>query len=374
MAYRRKDSAVYWVSYIEASGERVRRSTGTEDRREAEALEAKWKLEAHQQRNWGAAPSFTFDDLMLRYLQATKEEKRSSERDKTSAKHLYKVFSGFELRALTAAQVRGYINHRKAEGVKSSTINKEIGLLSAATNYARKEWGWDIPNAAAGRRLREPEGRLRWLTKAEGQALVRAAEEAPKAPYLADFIRLALHTGCRRGELLGLEWRRVDLHRGLIYLEGENTKNGKRRYVPINQTARSTLLNRLRFRAKHCPASPWVFSTKEGGRILSIKKSFRAACERTGIENFRIHDLRHTCAAWLVNAGVPLPEVRDLLGHFSVTMTERYAHLAPEKVREAVERLDGLHGSTTADAVHDAESRFSHVQGNVKAAGGGGRA
>lgn len=361
MPYRRKDSAVYWVSFIDASGARVRRSTETTDRKEATALEAKWKLEAHQQRQWGAPPSFTYDELMLKYLQTTQTEKRSAERDRLAAKRLHPAFTGRCLRDIGAADIRKYIDRRRAEGAKPATVNKEVGLLSAAINYARKEWDWDIPNPAAGRRLREPEGRLRWLTRAEAEALIRAAEAEPKAPHLPDFIRMALNTGCRRGELLGLEWRRVDLQRGLLYLEGNHTKSGRRRYVPLNQGARAALLNRLRFRAKHCPKSQWVFARWKGKRIHSVKTAFRSACKAAGIENFRVHDLRHTCAAWLVSAGVALPEVRDLLGHSTVTMTERYAHLAPENVRAAVQRLDGLHEHGGGEVIHNAESRFGHV-------------
>lgn len=361
MPYRRKDSAVYWVSFIDASGARVRRSTETTDRKEATALEAKWKLETHQQRQWGAPPSFTYDELMLKYLQTTQTEKRSAERDRLAAKRLQPAFTGRCLQEIRAADIRKYIDRRKAEGAKPATVNKEVGLLSAAINYARKEWDWDIPNPAAGRRLREPEGRLRWLTRAEAEALIRAAEAEPKAPHLPDFIRLALNTGCRRGELLGLEWRRVDLQRGLLYLEGNHTKSGRRRYVPLNQGARAALLNRLRFRAKHCPKSQWVFARWKGKRIHSVKTAFRSACKAAGIENFRVHDLRHTCAAWLVSAGVALPEVRDLLGHSTVTMTERYAHLAPENVRAAVQRLDGLHEHGGGEVIHNAESRFGHV-------------
>jgi integrase len=213
--------------------------------------------------------------------------------------------------------------------------------LSAALNYARREWGWEIPNPAQGRRLPEPKGRTRWLTRGEAAALIQAAESEPQAPHLADFIRLALHTGMRRGELLGLEWRRVDLEEsGLILLEGQHTKAGKRRSIPLNREARAALSQRAQFRAKHCPSSPWVFCRSSGARIQSIKRSFASACRKARIEDFHIHDLRHTCAAWLVTAGVPLPEVRDLLGHSTVQMTERYAHLAPENVRAAVARLE----------------------------------
>lgn len=120
--------------------------------------------------------------------------------------------------------------------------------MSAAINYANKEWGWQLDNPAQGQRLKEPNGRVRWITQAEADALIRAAE-ATRTPHLADFIRLALHTGMRRGEILGLEWRRVDLQAGLIHLEAEHTKTGHRRSVPLN--AHAAIINRARFRAQH---------------------------------------------------------------------------------------------------------------------------
>ncbi len=213
-------------------------------------------------------------------------------------------------------------------------------MLSTAINYAQKEWGWEIPNPVAGRNLPEPEGRIRSITRSQANLLINAAEGEGKAPHLADFIRLGLNTGCRRGELLGLEWSRVDLDAGLITLNAQHTKTGKRRYIPLNSKAKKAISSRKLFVEQHCPGSEWVFAHLDGRQIRSIKTSFRTACRKSGIENFRIHDLRHTCASWLVNAGVPLPEVRDLLGHSSIQMTEKYAHLSQDNVRNAVSRLD----------------------------------
>ncbi len=348
MPYKRKDSEVWWVSYTDPSGQRIRRSTGTTDRREADALEAKWKLEAYRAAKWEEQPGRNFDELMLLYMQIMLRERRQKPASlRAAARHLYEAFSGRDLIGMKSHDVRGYIQKRRAEGVAAGTINKEIGLLSAAINYARREWGWELVNPVSGCRLREPEGRVRWISRAESDALIRAAEKEPRSPHLPDFIRLALHTACRRGELLGLEWRRIDLQAGLIYLEAEHTKAGKRRSVPLNAIARAAIMGRLRFRAQFCPASPWVFASKSGGRIGDIKRSFAGACKKAGIADFRIHDLRHTCAAWLVTAGVPLAEVRDLLGHSTIKMTERYAHLAPENIRAAV-------------AVLESPSRFGH--------------
>lgn len=245
-------------------------------------------------------------------------------------------------------QIREYIDARR-EIVKGSTINRELSLLSSAINYARREWEWDIPNPVSGRKPKNGDGRVRWISRAEAAALLR---EARAVPHLADFVRLALHTGCRKQELLGLEWNRVNLNERLIVLEAEHTKAGKRRFVPLNQTARDALVSRMRFRAKFCPASGWVFARRNGNRIKDVKRSFKSACSRAKIEDFRIHDLRHTCAAWLVSASVPLTEVRDLLGHSTVKMTERYAHLAPDNVRAAVEKLDRSQSGHTDEEEH----------------------
>lgn len=348
MPYKRDDSPYYWVSFTDASGKRVRQPTGTSDLKEAKAIEAKCKLEAFQAKQWGKQPSRTFDELMLAYLKATEDEKRSAERDKYSAKHLYQFFTGRQLEMLKGSDIRSYIEARKSEGAAQGTVNREIGLFSSAINYARNEWDWEIPNPVMGKRLREPEGRIRWLTKEEAAQLIKAAETDPRATHLPDLIRLAVNTGMRKGEMLGLEWRRVDLKANLVHLGAEHTKAGKRRSVPLNDEARSALLSRANFRAKYCPASPWVFTNRKGERIESVKTSFSSACENAGIEDFTVHDLRHTCAAWLVSAGASLIEVRDLLGHSTIRMTERYAHLAPDNVRNAVARLDE-------------RSRFGHV-------------
>ena len=350
MPYRRKDSPIWWVSYTDASGRRVRRPTGTANFKEAKALEAKRRLEAHQERQWDAEPVRTFDELMLDYLQATQNEKRSAARNRDCVKHLYAAFTGRILGELAARDIRAYIASRRAAGVKDATIRRELGVLSAAINYARREWEWEIPNPVMGRRPKQGEGRVRWLTKAEAVALIRAAEAESRSPHLADFIRLGLNTGCRKGELLGLEWSRVDLKQKLIYLDAEHTKGKRRGSVPLNQAAWEAFLNRARFRAEHCPGSPWVFCDKNGARIKDVKTAFTTACRRAGIKDFRPHDLRHTCAAWLVQAGVPLAEIRELLRHTTVQMTEKYAHLAPENVRAAVAVLDG------------SRSRFGHAE------------
>jgi integrase len=161
-------------------------------------------------------------------------------RDRTSAKHLYPFFTGMLLNDITGPVVSDYIAQRRSVAA-AGTINKEVGLLSSAINWAKRELGWEVQDPVDGRRLREPEGRIRWITKAEAASLLEAATYERGAPHLVDFVRLGLHTGMRKGEMLGLEWSRVDLTEGLVYLNREHQKNGKLGSVPLNGEARQAI-------------------------------------------------------------------------------------------------------------------------------------
>lgn len=347
--YCQPGSSKWYAKWYDADGKRRRKSTGEADRQKALAVLRQWEQEAFLGRHFGVAPSRTFDELMEAFLDAT-DGHRDGKRDLISLRHLFPRFTGRDLNEVSPAEVRQYVWDRQAEGAAASTVNKEVGLLSKAINHARMWWDWDIPNPTRGCRAREPEGRIRWITRAEAAGLIRAAEANGRAPHLADFIRLGLYTGMRRGEMFGLEWRRVDLERGLLYLDPGHQKNRRRGSVPLNATARAALISRRRWVAEHCPGSPWVFAKANGDPIKDVKHGFASACKAAGIADFTVHDMRHTFASWLVMEGVSLYEVRDLLRHRSITQTERYAHLAPDMAAAAAAKLDG-EGHAPAEVV-----------------------
>ncbi|MGG1945518.1 site-specific integrase [Trinickia sp. NRRL B-1857] len=171
-------------------------------------------------------------------------------------------------------------------------------------------------------------------------SLISAAQAYARRPHLPNFVRLALNTGCRKNEPLGLEWERVDFERACFRLEPEHTKGGKRRLVPLKEMAMSALADQREWVGRNFSGSHWVFpSSWVIGRTRTIQKGFAAACERAGMENFRIHDLRHKFASWLVMDGVSLYVVKDLLGHSSISVTERYAQLSPDQGWLAVQQL-----------------------------------
>ncbi|KAA0088801.1 site-specific integrase [Paraburkholderia sp. T12-10] len=279
-----------------------------------------------------------FEDLIGVYL-ASKSH-RSKQRDMYSLKRLQPHFGGKSVIGLKRGDVRSYVTVRLADGVQESTVQRELRFFSAAINFVRIEHDRpDLPNPVVRLGLGVGCGRVRWISRKEADALVLAAGRFARRPHLPNFVKLALHTGCRKNELLKLEWSRIDFERRVLQLEPQNTKNGKRRVVPLNDEAVSTLLAQREWVRCYAPKSRWVFAVASGNRLTTLQKGFRAACDRAGIENFRVHDLRHTFASWLVMAGVSLYVVKDLLGHSSITVTERYAHLAPHVGCSAVQLL-----------------------------------
>ena len=190
-------------------------------------------------------------------------------------------------------------------------------------------WGKATSNPVKGvKLLKEDNKRLRYLEKEEIVKLLANCRQ-----HLKPIVILALNTGMRRGEILNLKWRDVDIKRDVIYLL--NTKSGEKREQPINEQVKTALI-----RTRKHPQSPYVFYKKDGSPIGDIKKSFFTALIKSGINNFRFHDLRHTFASHLVMSGVDLNTVRELMGHKSIEMTQRYAHLSPNHKKRAVDILN----------------------------------
>lgn len=328
MPYKRPRSP-YWYTCITIGGQKTRRSTGTTNRREAERIEKAWKRAA-------AADSHTFEGVVAEYLAG-----RPNTRSAFAVKQLRAHFAGTIVQELTPADIADYKAARRAAGVADSTVHKELATLRAALRYCQHELGWIVPvDLLKGRLPKLRERGVRWLTRDEYHKLIAAAEKNKRAHWTADFIRLAVHTGLRHRELLELTWPRVDLEQRLVYLQPDDQKGARVSSIPINRTASEILERRHTANQEREAPSSYVICRTSGRRILSVKKSFRVAVQEAGIPDLRIHDLRHTCAAWLVQAGVPIRTVRDYLRHKDIATTMLYAHLAPEAVREAAAALD----------------------------------
>ena len=173
-----------------------------------------------------------------------------------------------------------------------------------------------------------------WLT-ARGRTTLPLRTEV-YADHLQPLVLIALNTGLRRGELFQLRWKDVDLDAKWLRVDGATAKNGQTRRVPLNTEALTVL---EAWRNQATDAEPFVFPGAEGKRLKRIDRAWQRLCKRAALAGFRFHDLRHHFASRLVQSGVDLNTVRELLGHADITMVLRYAHLSPDRLATAVEKV-----------------------------------
>jgi integrase len=339
--YRRPQGKVWWMNFM-YQGRQVRRSTGTADRRLAEKIIGKVHVQIVEGRYFDIQeePTRTFDELIDRYLREHASKKSQPRHYHGYCNSLKAFFGGRTLAEITPKLIVEYKNRRYAAGLKPASINRELANLKKAFNLAMREWEWCWENPVSRVSMeRENNQRDRWLSCEEEARLLQAC-----APWLHDLVSFALHTGMRMGEILELTWRAGDFSRRTVTVV--RSKNGERRTIPVNHTMLSMLKEKAKVRSLKTDV---VFCSKTFTPIESghLRRSFRLALSKAQIEDFRFHDLRHTFATRLVQAGVDIYKVQRLLGHKSPVMTQRYAHHYPESLRDGVEILDRLAGVST---------------------------
>jgi integrase len=288
-----------------------------------------------------AAPDTITLGAAIDRLLVEKTRRKTVNDYRNTGEHLKAAFGAdTPLTAITSAKISAYRAQRIANPsaktgrpLKAAGVNGPLALLRHLLKVANQEWELlrEVPRV---RLVKPDQGRLRWLTREEATRLLEALGRA-RNPDVLDLTILALGTGCRRSELLELTWDRVDRARGVIRLE--LTKSGKRREVPFGRDVDAVLARRQQASTRVFQRASWE----------AYRYAFESAVVAAKIDDFRFHDLRHTYASWLVQAGRPLAEVQALLGHRTLAMTNRYSHLAPENLRIAVSALDGVLGAVT---------------------------
>ena len=263
----------------------------------------------------------TFADKYMAYSQSNKSP-GSSKRDGVNLEHLKKMFGNLNLYELRPDMIEEYKQQRQ-EKVGSASINRELSTLKHMYTMAI-QWGYVSQNPAKKvKLLKEPPGRVRYLSKEEIGKLLDACNES-----LKPIVITALNTGMRRGEIMELRWENVDLKERIIHII--DSKNNQSRMLPINNTLYDVL--------KQLPKeNERVFGSN--GLPRSITNAFRKAVKKVEIKDFRFHDLRHTFASYLAMSGCNLRTIQELLGHKNFQMTLRYAHLSQANLRDAVQRL-----------------------------------
>jgi integrase len=330
--YQRPDSPFWWCSYSDASGKRARRKlAGAHTRTQAVKMLDAIRVQEEKARTLGVRPAteITTEALFERYKKHQKARIRSTTFERLGGiLDTLKARLPEQAKAITKRTVAEYIEAR-TETVKPGTVAKETSVLKHCLRLA-VEWGELNQNPAAGARLPQlPPGKTRYLTPGELKAALELAPEWMRAP-----MAFAACTGVRRGEMLALRWMDVDMKNRRLYLR--ETKNGALRILPIPESALTVLRSLPQGAAKDA-----VFAGVDPA-FLSVytKRVFK----RLGILDASFHTLRHTAASWLVQQGVDLYAVGQILGHKTPRMTQRYAHLSPNYMAGAVGKLDGIMG------------------------------
>ncbi|KAB8168479.1 tyrosine-type recombinase/integrase [Lysobacter maris] len=317
-----REDADRWARAVERELE----TSGFVDRREAEKTSLRAVLE--------------------RYQREVTPGKKSAEIEKVKIRVLLRdpVLPNLKMSAISSAAVAAWRDRRLAE-VSAGTVIRELGILSAALNHARREWGIHVENPIRYvKRPPTPRSRDRRLTAEEESYLLAALEQAPRKPngtfgkggsrnpWIAPLIQLAIETAMRRGELLALDWRHVDLRRRTAHLP--ETKNGDARTVPLSSRAVEILKDLPRaFSGNVFPTTAMAVKLGFARAIKRAQETYLRDCQKARrppspgfLEDVHFHDLRHEAASRMADKLANVLELSAVTGHRDLRMLKRYYH------------------------------------------------
>ena len=338
MVYKQTKSKYWWISFTDGHGRMRRKSTKTTSKKLAKDIEAAYRTAVAKEENLGIIPQVdpTFRELCDKYWEM-KACRLASRGIESMLKQWKNHFGDIRVSKMRLSHVEQYFD---AMEKAPSSVNRHKGQFKAMFNWAVRFFDEDrvltTNNPAKGLQKVPERSRWRYLDRGEMQALLCELEKRHNQ-HIRPIVLTALYTGMRRGEILNLRWKDVDLKQGIIHVM--ESKTGRSRTIPITKDLRQ-IFPKMKSRFK----GTYVFVTtrKKGGKIKEFKTAWGNALTRAGIDDFTFHDVRHTFASHLVMRGAGISTVASLLGHADVRMTQRYAHLAPGHRSREIERLDGL--------------------------------
>jgi len=320
-----KRNLTYWVRF-QWQGKEVRRSAHTSSKNTAQQFLAQL-LEEHHRLGRGGRPRRTYKEALERftvdYLPTLKP--RTQERYRTSFRQLNDAFGSLYLDEISRARLADFASHRMTTGTKGATVRRDLATLSCVCSCAV---AWDYIDANpvkqfSKRHIREAPPRTTYPSTDEVDRLVAHA-----SPMAGQIIRFLEQTGMRQEEVCGLEWSQVSIQRREVRLT--KTKTSSPRVVPLSDAAIGTLTGTPR----HI-TSPYVFWHHDGERYSTFANSF-ALIARRAMVPFRCHDLRHRFASVFLQATGDVAALQAILGHRSIQMTMRYAHMITSHLHRAM--------------------------------------
>jgi integrase len=336
---RPKGSDIWWIRYADDTGREHRERIGRKGL--ARAVYEKRKTEAREGRYFPPARkrAVRFNDLLEDYRAASARQGKAIMRTDAGYRRALEAFGGRRIETIAASDVEAW-RDRLAESLSPASVAHYLTMLRAIFNRAVRDGKIASSPTRGVEWPEENNARVRYLSEIEERRLIKALPKRRRA-----LVTFAINTGLRLGEILKLRWSDIDTHSASIHVR--EAKSGEGRRLPLNQFALAALNQSRRARPKVIQLEARR-KAGEGGCIfgpdgptlrMSINRDFRRATLTAKIQDLRFHDLRHTFASRLVMRGFDLYRVQTLLGHKTARMTQRYAHLSPEGLREAVDAL-----------------------------------
>lgn len=336
----------WWIDLRDPTGKRHRIRSPDNSKAGAQAYEAVLRqqmargerLEKVELKKKEASRSFErFASIWLeQYVLVNNKPSEQRVKESTLRVHLLPFFSSYQLDEMKNQDIEGFKASRLKLGLSPKTVNNHLVILGKLLRSAQ-EWGYlqVLPRINP---LKATPPQLGFLTEKECSMLLACQGE----PVWRLMILLALRTGMRLGELLGLDWSDINFGLNLLtvrrsIVEGVvgTPKNHRERHIPLTPGLRDDLW-------KVRKPIGWVFRREDGSALVHwhATTALRRACRQVGLRHIGWHTFRHTFASHLAMKGIPLPVIQSLLGHSSITMTMRYAHLSPTALHSAIARLE----------------------------------
>lgn len=327
LVYRRPGSSNWYITGL-------RISTGTDDKKAAEAYAAKLKLQSWERERMGAKPPRSWKEATVRWL-TEKAHKHDIEGDRAKLRWIDQHLGAVsDLQEITRERIDGIMLERGGVSASdsrpgNSTSNRYVALISAILNAAEREWEWGN-RAPVLRRYPEPKEEQRWLTVEEWRRLENAL---PKHLRLA--ATFSISTGLREAKVFGLRWTQVSMNQRSLSFTGTANKIGAS--IPLNATALSVLAE-----CRSLPViSPEHVFLYQGHALRGVQHyTWEGAFKRAGVEYMKWHGLRHTFNSWLAQNGVPEEIRKKLMGHSTGSVHQRYTHFEVEHLRPYSEVID----------------------------------
>ncbi|ARM32524.1 site-specific integrase [Legionella longbeachae] len=324
MALYKRDG-IWWTD-IYHQGKRVRKSTGTEIRQNAQRFHDQLKNDLWNEKTQKSIPKKSWIDAVVRWVDES-QHKRSLDMDKMHLTWLDPYLRKKMLVDVDRDLIEAIAQKKEKTGVTPSTVNRMLEIIRAVLNRAHKQWGW-LESAPIIRMRKEENRRIRWLTKEQADRLLK---ELPS--HLRDMAAFTLCTGLRESNVTQLKWSAVSLDKGHALIHPDESKTKKAIPVPLNKQAISIIQSQ---KGKN---SVYIF-TYQGKPVTRCNNhAWRKALLRANINDFRWHDLRHTWASWHVQNGTALHELQQLGGWSNYETVLRYAHLSSDHLKMAAERV-----------------------------------